>query len=175
MLAALPQLGQCCSMKDCERGAYWTFSSLLLPPSSLLPHPSSLTITLLSSPFLLHPSPLHLHKRCSHASLLMGHKNPVNRTTSLPNGHQGHESFPFPPLAWARASVSQEHGVILQALFSRAETHSNFLSPGSLGKMAAKCRVPTSPILLCLKLGKKCKGEEPSACHPPPLSRTPPG
>lgn len=63
----------------------------------------------------------------------------------------------------------------LWALFRRAVTHSNFLSPGSLGKMAAKFWVPTSPIWSCLKLGEEDKDEGPSACHPSLLAHSPPG
>lgn len=51
--------------------------------------------------------------------------------------------------------------MVLPALFSRAETYSNFLSPGRPGKMAAKFWEPASPIWLCLKLGEKNKDEEP--------------
>lgn len=63
----------------------------------------------------------------------------------------------------------------LWALFRRVVTHSNFLSPGSFGKMAAKFWVPASPIWSCLKLGEENKDEGPSACHPSQLAHSPPG
>lgn len=70
------------------------------PPAGPILFPERLWKGSLFDPLFPHPSLLHLHKRCSHASLLMGTQRP--REQGIGDHHSGHqawESFPFPVLA----------------------------------------------------------------------------
>lgn len=68
------------------------------PPAGPILFPERLWKGSLLDPLFPHPSPQHLHKRCSHASLLMEHKDPEN-IGDHNSEHQDWESFPFPLLA----------------------------------------------------------------------------